>query len=107
MTDTHEPWEWMTTCRATRDSIGHWDGLEQEAMDCWNHWVAPALASYYTRTETETGEEGAMSAHVAQHAWERFCDTDQDASFDARGQRVASWINAQTHGDDTRGYHDI
>jgi len=85
----------MAEFTATLESIGEWDGLEQDAVNCWNKYVSPALAQCYERLEDETGAEGENYGYIANHAWEMFCDTDDEESFPALGQRVAGWINNQ------------
>lgn len=82
----------METYTADLESIGEWQGQEQEAVDCWNRWVAPALAAL----DEQLGE--AVRADVelglaSEAAWEQFCDTNDKESFPELGQRVASMVN--------------
>lgn len=86
----------MTTFTADLSSVGEWDGQEQDAVDCWNRYVAPALERCYDRYEDETGAEGDEYGYVASRAWEMFCDTTDEESFNDLGRRVANWINAQS-----------
>ena len=76
------------------DSIGEWDGQgqEREAVDCWNCWVAPALTSLAAQLGESDGAEHELW-YVREAAWEAFCDTDDEESFPALGQRVAAMVN--------------
>jgi len=82
----------METYTAELDSIGEWQGQEHEAVDCWNRWVAPALAAL----AEQLGESDRADVELGlarEAAWEQFCDTTDAESFPALGQRVASMVN--------------
>jgi len=88
----------MKPFTADLDSIGEWQGQEQEAVDCWNCWVAPALAalekqlddvytiSWHDYVDSELG-------YAREAAWEQFCDPNDAESFPELGQRVAAMVN--------------
>lgn len=86
----------MTEYNATIESIGGWDGLEQEAVNCWNHYISPELKHCYAKLADETGAEGAGYGYIANHAWEMFCATDDDETFKELGERVAAWVRNQS-----------
>jgi hypothetical protein len=82
----------MKPFTAELESIGEWQGQEQEAVDCWNRWVAPALAAL----DEQLGESDSADAELGyarEAAWEQFCDTTDAESFPELGQRVASMVN--------------
>lgn len=92
---TNQEADIMKQFTAQLDDIGDWGGMEEEAVRCWDKYVAPALENCYSRMETDTGEEGANYGYVAQSAWEQFCATDDDETFDELGVRVAQFVNGQ------------
>ncbi len=71
--------------RAQLDKIGNWGGQEQEAVDCWNYYVATELNALERYDEE-------VAYHVAACAWELFCDTTNSESWAELGQRVASYV---------------
>lgn len=79
---------------ATIDSCGQWNGQEQEAVECWNRYVAPALLGLYARRADETGDDGGITDSVQSLAWERFCDSNEEESWDELGLRVQSFVNS-------------
>lgn len=78
--------------RATADEMGDWDGQEQEAAACWNKYVAPALLSLHESRADETGDDEGITDSVQSLAWEKFCGTDDDESWDELGRRVAAFV---------------
>ena len=97
MIDTHTNQEAnMSTVtnkfRATANEMGIWDGQEQEAADCWNKYVAPALMSLHERRADETGDDDGITGSIQSLAWDKFCDTDDEESWDELGRRVAAFV---------------
>ena len=78
--------------RAVADEMGDWGGLEQEAAECWNDHVAPALLALYDRTEADGGDADGIAGSVQSLAWDAFCDTTDDESWDELGIRVSTFV---------------
>ena len=84
----------MNTYNTTIEAIGNWDGQEAEAVECWNHWVAPALAALQERLG-ESDNAAQAIGHAKEDAWESFCNTDDEESFPALGQRIAALVSLE------------
>lgn len=78
--------------RTTVDEMGDWDGQEQEAANCWNKYIAPALLSLYERRAGNDGDDDGITESVQSLAWEEFCSTSDDESWEELGNRVAQFV---------------
>ena len=79
--------------RATYDEMGDWGGQEQDAANCWNKYVAPALHEQYEKLcSDESVEPEDVVGSTQSLAWEKFCDTTDDESWDELGKRVAAFV---------------
>ena len=81
--------------RANADEMGNWDGQEQEAADCWNRYIMPALVALHARREDETGDDDGIAESVAGLAWDQFCSTDDEESWDELGARVRDFVQVR------------
>ena len=77
---------------AVASEVGDLDGQEQDAAICWNKYVAPALLRLYENRADEIGDDSGLTDNIQHLAWEQFCGTHDDESWDELGRRVAAFV---------------